>query len=275
MANELLGQVAIITGAGRGIGRAIATVFAEAGAAVACTARTLNEITETAEIISAAGGRAFAIRCDVRDKAQIAFAVRQIEQSLGPIDVLVNNAAIAGPKGWFIDMDVDDWLACLDTNLGGAARFTHNVLPAMVARGRGRIINISSRAAALPAVPAPGGSSYLVSKLALSRFTELLASELQLHGVFVFAADPGGVMTRLAEEMAIGEGAAPEMIRGFMQSGVLLAPEVPARFCLRLAAGEADALTGLHLGFDGDLTALVSEVEEIRRTERLTMRLRR
>ena len=274
MPNELLGQVAIVTGAGRGIGRAIATVFAEAGAAVACTARTLDEITETAEIITSAGGKAFAVRCDVQDKAQIAFAVRQIEQSLGPIDVLVNNAGVAGPSGWFIDMDIDDWLACLDINLGGVARFTHHVLPAMVARGRGRIINISSRAAALPAVPAPGGSSYFVSKLALSRFTELLAPELQPHGVFVFAADPGGVVTRLAEEMAIGEGAAPEMIRGFIKSGALLAPEVPARFCLRLAAGEADALTGLHLGVGADLPALVAEVEEVRRTERFTLRLR-
>ena len=275
MGAELAGQVAIVTGAGRGIGRAISISLAEAGAAVTCLARTESELQDTVDIIVGTGGRAQAVVCDVSDPATPEHVLGVTEAWAGPVDLLVNNAGVLGPVGWFADTDVDEWTRCLDINFGAVARLSRAVAEGMVERGRGRIVNVSSFGAGAPGIPPLGVSAYLVSKTALARFTEVVAAELQPHGVFAFAVDPGGVYTAMTEEGASSPAPVPAPARlATLRDGSGIPAETVAGFCLQLACGDADSLTGLQLRYDADLTALTDTVEEVRGGEALTLRFR-
>ena len=157
MANELVGQVALVTGGGRGIGRAIAQALATAGAAIAVTARSEDQLRETVALIERAGGRALALPADVTDRQAVEHLVADIERQLGPVDVLVNNAGIVGPLGPLWEADPEAWRRCLDVNLYGAFLCARAVLPGMVARRRGRIINMSTAIS----IPAPYYTAYM------------------------------------------------------------------------------------------------------------------
>lgn len=184
---RLRNQVALVTGGGRGIGRAIAQSLAAAGAVVAVTSRSAAELNQTIGVIEKDGGRAAAYPADVTDAAQIQSTVTAIEAALGPIDVLVNNAGSPGPLKPLLETEVSDWWRAMEVNLLGPLLCTRLVLPGMVSRRRGRIINVSSgaRTTAIPFF-----SSYVCGKTAVIRFTECLALETKPYGIAVFSIAP-------------------------------------------------------------------------------------
>lgn len=207
MGNELESRVAIVTGASRGIGKALAIGLAERGAAVVCAARTVTEeptglpgtIHETAEAITHAGGRALAVRCDMSVADDLATLVERTLAELGRVDVLVNNA-MAPTRGHFDETTVEMWDASMIANVRSLFLLAKLVVPPMAAQGGGSIINISSGGAdhaAAPFMP-PGFVTYAVAKAAMERFTSGLAPELRDRGITVNALRPGAVKTELA-----------------------------------------------------------------------------
>src|SRR5262249_48040481 len=153
---ELAGQVAIITGAGRGLGRAFAQSLAGAGAAVALVARSKDELEQTAAEIGAAGGTAISFVADVADHSAAATITDQVERQLGPVNLLVNNAGAATALGPVSQTEPHEWWRCFEVNVLGSYLYTRAVLPGMIALGRGRIVNIAS-GAGLAAIPNMSG----------------------------------------------------------------------------------------------------------------------
>lgn len=192
----LEGKNAVITGAGRGIGRAIALAFAAQGCGIAALARTAREINETASLVRALGARALAVQCDVTRATSVDEAFATAESEFGTIDILVNNAGMARFKP-FAALTMDDWNETLAANLTSVVLCTQRVLPAMMARRAGRIINISSVSGLKPIAEQ---SAYCAAKHAVNGLTKTLALELHEFGIGVHAICPGGVVTRLAEE---------------------------------------------------------------------------
>lgn len=190
------GKTAFITGAGRGIGRGIALAFAAEGCDIAAAARTEAQIVETAEAVRGLGRKALALPCDVAEGGDVHHAINQALDQLGKIDILVNNAGYACFKP-FMELDEFEWRRTLDVNLTGAFLCIQAVLPSMIARRSGRIINISSVAGLKPIV---NQSVYCASKYGLNGLTQELALELREHGIRVHAICPGGVDTQLARE---------------------------------------------------------------------------
>jgi NAD(P)-dependent dehydrogenase (short-subunit alcohol dehydrogenase family) len=272
MAAILDGQVALITGGGRGIGRAIAEGLAAAGASVAVVARSRNELAETVAHIERAGGRALAIPADVAAPGEVEQAVREVVRSFGPVQVLVNCAGLAGPIGPTWETDPAAWWRCVEVNVRGPMLCSHAVLPRMIAAGGGRIINIASGAGtrAIPYL-----SAYVTSKAALIRFTENLASEAAPHGVKVFAIEPGTVRTSMAESvLQSGEGQRflPWLAEIFEQ-GRDMPPEPAARLVVALASGRFDILSGRFCTVLDDLDRLAAQVEADRSGDLQTLRL--
>ena len=231
------GQVALITGGGRGIGRAIAQTFAAAGAAVAVLARSAAELTETTGLIEGNGGRCLAFRADVTDSSGVRGAIQAIEKSLGPVDVLVNNAGTPKPFGPLWETDPGEWWRGMEVNLLGPLLCTRFVLPGMISRRRGRIISVASGAGAMAMTHF---SSYVCSKTALVRFTECLALETKPHGIVAFAIAPGTVRTAMSE-YSLNSG------------GAEMAAVVPANFrrtvrCARGAPGAPCSGVGFRPG---------------------------
>ena len=192
----LEGKSAFITGAGRGIGKGIALAFAGQGCDVAAAARTQSEVAVTAEEVRKHGRKAVALTCDVGDDASVQAAVDAALAEFGRIDILVNNAGYACLKP-FTDLTPDEWQRSLDINLTGAFRCIKAVLPSMIERRSGRIINISSVAGLKPI---SDQSAYCASKFGLNGLTKVLAMELRPYGIAVHAICPGGVDTRLSRE---------------------------------------------------------------------------
>jgi 3-oxoacyl-[acyl-carrier protein] reductase len=222
------GKVAFITGAGRGIGRAIAEAFAAQGCAIAAAARTATEVEAVATAIQDGGGKAVGLACDVTDREQVHRAVNEAHDSFGAIGILVNNAGVAIFKP-FHQLSTDEWQQTMNVNLNGAFHCTQAVLPGMMQRRSGRIINISSVAGVKPINKQ---SAYCASKHALNAMSKVLAMELREFGIAVNAVCPGGVTTRLAEESM------PERDQeGWMT------PDDIAHACLFLASQSARATT--------------------------------
>ena len=193
----LVGQVALVTGGGRGIGRAIAHVLAKAGARVAVVARSADQVTETVAQITASGGQALAVTADVSDRQAVAAAVRTVEQQLGAVDLLINNAGISSPLGPLWEVDPDEWWRSMEINIRSIVLCSAAVLPTMIARRQGRIINVAS---GMGTVSTPNFSAYITSKTAVIRLSEVLASETKPYDIQVFAIDPGLVHTRHSAE---------------------------------------------------------------------------
>ena len=253
------GQVALVTGAGRGFGRAIAESFAAEGTAVALLARSLTQLDEVARAIRAGGGHAIGVRCDVTDAASVAHAVAKTEELLGPVDLLVNNAGIPGPFGPIWQVDPDEWWRAQAVHIRAPMLFMHHVLPGMIARDFGRVICVSAIASRLVA---PHLSAYCTGKIAQNRLVAEAAAELAGTRVAVFAIDPGFAATQLARDTA----ADPEA-RKYFQPLIERIESVSheygtdpdlarcAQRCLDLASGKYDALSGGYFELPDDLDA--------------------
>jgi len=273
MPGSLSGQVAIVTGSGRGIGRAIALLFAREGAAVAVTARTQNEIDETAGLIAAEGGSAVTIAADVTSPAELKRLVEESTSRFGPVDVLVNNAAHTSNAARLWEADPDEWWRCVEVNLRGPFLCIRAVLPSMLDRGHGRIINISSRSAG---IASPGRSEYASSKAALVRLTDTLAAELADTGLTVFAVHPGRVPTAASIRfMGTEAGQQWAEIAGPTLKAMETTPEHCAELCAFLASGMADGLSGRFLSVFDNVRELAARAEEVQRDDSYALRLKK
>jgi len=270
----LTGQVAIVTGGGRGIGRAIAQALARQGAAVAVTARSGEQLAETVALITVAGGRAIAVPADVTAPPAVERVVIQTEQQLGPVDLLVNNAGAAGPLGPLWEIAPEEWWRAVGTHVYGMGLYAHAVLPGMVARHRGRIITVAS---AVSSGPFPSASSYGCAKAAQVYLTETLAAETQVHNIRVFAIHPGLVRSAMTEgvmQSAAGQRWFPQYQPRFA-AGEDVPPERAAQLVVWLASGQGDGLSGRFLSVTDDVAELARWAEEIRRDERYVLRWRK
>jgi len=193
---KLKNRVVIVTGAGRGIGRATALAFAAEGARVAAVARTADEIRGVAQDIRRDGGQAVHVRTDITKPSQIETMMRKVEDKLGRVDVLVNNAGIAIFKP-LLETSVQEWDRVMAVNLRGTFLCTKAVLPSMMKRKAGAIINIASQAGRKGY---PEQSAYCASKHGMVGFTKVLALEARPYGIRVHLVNPGGVDTRLVRE---------------------------------------------------------------------------
>ncbi len=189
-------KIVVITGAGRGIGRGLALAFADAGCHVAALARSAEEIEETAEAVRERGRDAVTLPCDVTNRDDVQGAMDAVLERFGCIDILVNNAGYARFQK-IEDLPVDEWLRTIDVNLHGPFYCIKAVLPHMIARRAGRIINISSLAGLKPYAEQ---GAYCASKHGLNGLSKVLAMELRPYGIGVHCICPGGIDTQLTRE---------------------------------------------------------------------------
>ena len=273
---DLQGQVALVTGGGRGLGRAYAQALAQAGAAVAITSRTEAELHEVAHLIEQRSGRALSITADVSNPEATRQMVATVTQLFGPIDLLVNNAGSLRAFGSVAEVEADLWWRDLEINLRGPFLCSQAVLPSMIARRRGRVINLASSAGLGPIL---NGTSYCLGKAALIRMSEIMALETQPHGITVFAIDPGTVRTPMTDYLINSESASQHIphIQTWMRQMIAEGQDVPiersTELVLRLASGEADALSGCMISVHDDLAALVQHAEQVNQEELHKLRL--
>ncbi|GAC1629568.1 MAG: glucose 1-dehydrogenase [Chloroflexota bacterium] len=267
--HELHNRVALVTGAGRGVGQAIAMALSRHGAAVAVSARSQNQIAATANAIEQAGGRALAVPADVTNERDVAHLVEQTEKHLGPIDLLVSNAGVAGVFGPIWEVDAAAWWRTIEVNLEGVFLCAREVLRGMVERRRGRIINVAS---GLGTFATPYGSAYGTSKAAVLHLTNSLAAETAEFGISVFAISPGRVHTQMADEIERDEARRKWLPEPSSQPWS--PPERAAGLVVFLAGGHADRLSGRYIHVSTDLTAMMDRAEEIERDDLYTLRLR-
>ncbi|HEX8659108.1 MAG TPA: 3-ketoacyl-ACP reductase [Hymenobacter sp.] len=199
---SLQGKTALVTGAGKGIGRAVALALAAEGVKVGLVARTAADLQVLAAEIVSAGGTAATAVADVADRTAVNLAVASIQQELGPVDILINNAGI-GTFGKFLELEPEQWEHIIQVNLMGTYYVTRAVLPGMIARQTGDIINISSTAGQRGAAVT---SAYSASKFAVLGLTESLMQEVRKHNIRVSALTPSTVATPLALENKLTDG---------------------------------------------------------------------
>lgn len=201
--NPLEGKVAIITGAGRGIGRSMAIAYAKAGAAVVCSARSDAQIAETVALIKTAGGQALAHVADVGDYASLVSLFRRASEEYGGVDIVVANAGVATEQRRIEDSDPELWRKTIDINLTGAYYTAHAAIPHLRKRGAGKIIMVGSGQRNRPA---PGFSAYSCSKSGMWMLTQSLALELHEYNISVNELIPGPVKTDMTRDAVIPPG---------------------------------------------------------------------
>ena len=265
---ELSGEVALVTGGGRGVGRVIALALARAGARVAVASRTETELEDV--VAEAGGSEVIPVVLDVTDERAVPTAVAHVEARLGPTTLLVNNAGTLDAIGPLWEAAPDSWRRDVETTLHGAFNLCRAVVPGMVERRRGRVVNVSSGVAVRAA---PFQSAYAAANAALVSLTEALAAETETHGLAVFAITPGQMPTRLVLKLRdepAGKTWLPEAVHEDW---------VPAerleRLVTFLASGQGDSLSGRFLHALDDVEELVRRRREIESDELYVSRLRR
>lgn len=232
---KLQGQVAIVTGGGRGIGAAVAEQLAAAGAAVVVTARSEDQIEAVAAQLRATGARAIAVAADMADPEQVEEVIESALDQFSRVDILVNNAAVIWPLEEVAETDADEWTYSLGINLLGPFYTSRNVLPVMLEQRYGRIVNISSGAAVHPIV---GASAYCTAKAGLDMFTRVLAAEIADSGVTANCLYPGMVDTEMQSDIRSVDTSDSRMDfsrwHEVHEQGKLLAPATVARAVLWL-----------------------------------------
>ncbi len=268
---ELAGKRAVVTGAGRGIGRAIAEALAAAGARVALLARSDEELCAVAAGIAARGGETMVERADVADEGSVDAAFAAIRSAWDGVDILVNNAGVQGAIGPMHEADVVEWWRAVEVNLKGCFLCSRQVLPGMIAQRGGKIINLSGGGAVSPR---PFFSAYSASKAAVVRLTETLAVEVRDYGIDVNAIAPGAVNTRMLDErMDAGQRAGQAEIetdKKLMADGGT-DPQRPAALVVYLASARSDGLSGRLLAALWDPWEEL-DVEAVMASEAFTVR---
>ncbi len=243
---KLKGRVAIITGAGRGLGRAAAMAMAREGAVVVVMSRTLSEIRETERLIKAGGGKVVALKGDVSKSKDIHKVVERALSIFDRIDILMNNAAIIGPVKPLCDIRENEWNKVFGINLRGALLFARAVIPHMRQQRRGKIINVTS---GLGEMTMPLLGAYSVTKAGLIHLTRILSEELKDHNIPVNGLDPGVMDTRMQDEVRnmgpriLGHKIYNEFTE-MKRRGLLTPPERIASLAVFLASGEANHISG-------------------------------
>ena len=246
-------RVAVVTGGGRGIGRAIARALTAAGYAVAITGRTASTLDEAV----GAGDAAVRFVADAADREAMEDVVRRVELELGPLDLVVANAGRFTAAGPLADTDPELWWADLEVNLRGPMLALRLALPGMVARGSGCVIALGS---GIGLQPMPFASAYATAKAALMRMFDSVSGELEGTGVSVFVISPGLVATQLTDFPESYLVHYPDW-RGLAQrEGV--PPELAADLVVRLAEGGQEALSGRFVRPNTDLTAAAAAVQD-------------
>jgi NAD(P)-dependent dehydrogenase (short-subunit alcohol dehydrogenase family) len=246
----LEGKAAIITGGGRGIGRAVGEALGALGAGVVLSARSENELREAAAAVTKAGGRAVIVAGNVTDPKASMRMLEACLDSFGTCDILLNGAAISGPVGEIESLDPDSWGEMLRINLTGTFLPCKAVLPEMKRRRTGRIINVSS---GLAVRVQPGHSAYSMTKAAIVQFTRVLAEEVKDFGIYANCVAPGVVRTAMVADLIALPGgglqaAVAERMKSLKETGVVIEPEESARLFVWLAA--ASERTGEFLRYD-------------------------
>lgn len=253
-ARELAGQVALVTGGGRGIGAAIARELAGAGAKVSVSARTKEQVEAVARELEG-----LALVADVTDEQAVQEMVERTELELGPIDLLAANAGVGGGEAELWESEPDEWWRVFEVNVLGVYLSCRAVLPGMLARGRGRIVITGSGAGYLPGSTS---TDYAPSKAAVNRLGETLAAALRETPVRVFVISPGLVRS--------------EMTSGFSDDAPWTPPELAPRLVRVLASGRADELAGRYIHAEHDqIEDLIARAAELRRDDLNAIRLRR
>lgn len=264
---------ALVTGGGRGLGREFAIALARQGMDIAAVSRSSNQLDKTIQLIRSEGHNALAVTADITRKEDVQALVKKVEAELGPIDLLVNNAGAGAPFGPTWEIDPEQWWRNIETNLRGPLLCCDAVLPGMIQRRRGRIINVASTAGTRSI---PYMSAYVTSKAAVIRFTEVLADELREHGISVFAIQPGTVRTAMAEELLESESGQRWLpwFKSIFDEGRDSSPEAGVELVLYLASGRADALSGRFFVAPGRPADVTKHAEEIRRRDLHVLRVR-
>ena len=244
---KLQGKVAIVTGAGRGLGRASAVAFARAGADLVIVSRTPHELEETASIIIEGGGTVVTLEADLANPEDIRRTVETAAETFGSVDILMNNAAIIGPMKPCHKVTEEEWRHTLAVDLTAPILLAKGLVPHMTRRGGGKIINVTSGLG--EGVLSPFGA-YSVAKAGLIHATRIMAAELRGHNIRVNGLDPGMMDSRMQEEIRnAGEAVlGPDVHQrfvGFYEQGVLRPPEQVARLALFLAYPDSDGITGV------------------------------
>ena len=244
--------VAFVTGASRGVGQELARALAAEGYDVAIAAR--SDLSDTAGLVERAGRRALPLTLDVTDAAGVDAAVERVETELGPLDLVVNNAGTDRAFGPLWEADPELWWADVDVHLRGTFLVCRAVLPRMLTRRAGRVVNVASNAGLRPS---PYNSAYGAAKAAILNLTESLAASLEGTGVAVFAISPGYVMTAMTErllEVQEERGWFPHLV-----GRETLDPALASGLVLQLASGKADRLSGRYFHALDDLDDLVAK----------------
>ncbi|MCU0228887.1 MAG: SDR family oxidoreductase [Bryobacterales bacterium] len=270
---DLKGKTAIVTGAGRGIGKRLALGLAEAGCRVALVARTAAQLQLTQLEIEAKGGAGLPYVADVCSYATLETVTRQIRADLGPVDVLVAAAGVQGPIGPFWQTDPSEWNQTVETNLMGVMHTIRLVLPEMVTRRKGKIVVVGGRGVSHAR---PYFTAYAASKAALGRLVESLAEELVEHNVQVNCLAPGNTYTHMTDQILdAGERAGwrdQETAVKVRQTGGV-APQKQIEPALFLASSQSNHVTGKIIHVDDDWKTLLestvpAELYTLRRVQR-------
>ncbi|HEY0670790.1 MAG TPA: 3-oxoacyl-[acyl-carrier-protein] reductase [Longimicrobiales bacterium] len=241
---ELSGQIALVTGGSRGIGRSICERLARDGARVAVVARDAERAQATARALDGEGHKGYA--CDVADSTAVDGLVKQVEQDMGGLDILVNNAGVTADN-LLVRIDDASWQKVIDTNLKGAFNLTRAAARGMMRRRKGRIINISS---VVGLTGNPGQANYAASKAGLIGMTKAVAKELASRNVLVNAVAPGFIETEMTAELS---EAARTALLGQIALGKLGAPDDVAGVVRFLSGADAAYITGQVLVVDGGM----------------------
>ena len=243
---RLKGKVAIVTGAGRGLGKASSLEMAKEGAFLVILSRTPSELRETAKAVKSLGRDVISMKADVSEPKDIEKVVDKTIEQFGKIDILMNNAAIIGPVSPIFMVDKKDWNEVMNINLRGPYLFSKAAAPYMIKQGRGKIINVTS---GLGEIVMPFLGAYSVTKAGLIHLTKIMSEELEGYSIQVNGLDPGVMDTRMQEKIRnfgpeiLGDEIYHEFL-SLKERGVLKPPEKVAKLAVFLASDESDSITG-------------------------------